>query len=242
MRDLAAFLGEFERVGGYGLFGSYVNTDDRDSDRYLFHVIQGGLGLPDESYYRDEKFAEIREAYVAYLTRLLGLGGHESPEAARGHGPGDRDPAGRRPLGARRDPRRPEDLQPADADELRELLPGVRLGRLRHQPRRGDLDPSGCSPRCACGSPPTSATSRRCSTRSRSTTGRPGCCHLLRSAASYLTDDFVETNFDFYCRTLNGTPELRARWKRGVGFVEGALGEAVGQEYVARHFPPTPRP
>ena len=62
---------------------------------------------------------------------------------------------------------------------------------------------------------------------------------VLRSAAPYLTDDFVETNFDFYGRTLNGTPELRERWKRGVAFVEGAIGEAVGKEYVARHFPPT---
>ena len=53
-RDLAAFLGEFERLGGHGLFGSYVNTDDRNSDRYLFHLVQGGLGLPDESYYREE--------------------------------------------------------------------------------------------------------------------------------------------------------------------------------------------
>ena len=61
---------------------------------------------------------------------------------------------------------------------------------------------------------------------------------VLRSAAPYLTDDFVETNFDFYGRTLNGTPELRARWKRGVALVEGAIGEAVGAEYVARHFPP----
>ena len=67
MRDLAAFLGEFERIGGAGLFGSYVDTDDRNSDRYLFHITQGGLGLPDESYYRDDKFAEIREAYVGYL-------------------------------------------------------------------------------------------------------------------------------------------------------------------------------
>ena len=50
--------------------------------------------------------------------------------------------------------------------------------------------------------------------------------HILRASAAYLTDDFVETNFDFYGRTLNGTPELRARWKRGVGRVEGALGEA----------------
>ena len=62
--------------------------------------------------------------------------------------------------------------------------------------------------------------------------------HVLRAAAPYLTDDFVEANFDFYGRTLNGTPELRARWKRGVALVEGAIGEAVGKEYVARHFPP----
>ncbi|MBA8805602.1 putative metalloendopeptidase, partial [Nocardioides ginsengisegetis] len=51
-RDLAAFLGEFERIGGHGLFGSYIATDNKDSDRYLFHLVQGGLGLPDESYYR----------------------------------------------------------------------------------------------------------------------------------------------------------------------------------------------
>ena len=50
--------------------------------------------------------------------------------------------------------------------------------------------------------------------------------------------DFVEANFDFYGRTLTGTPELRARWKRGVSLVEGALGEAVGRIYVERHFPP----
>ena len=81
VRDLAAFLGEFERIGGHGLFGSYVNNDDRDSDRYLFHLVQGGLGLPDESYYRDEKFAEIREKYVAYLATLLRLADHGDPEA-----------------------------------------------------------------------------------------------------------------------------------------------------------------
>jgi endothelin-converting enzyme/putative endopeptidase len=60
----------------------------------------------------------------------------------------------------------------------------------------------------------------------------------IRGAAAYLSKEFVETNFDFYGRTLSGTPELRARWKRGVALVEGGLGEAVGREYVARHFPP----
>ncbi|HLO36077.1 MAG TPA: M13 family metallopeptidase N-terminal domain-containing protein, partial [Candidatus Deferrimicrobium sp.] len=73
VRDLAAFLGEFERIGGHGLFGSYVDTDNRNSDRYLFNIVQGGLGLPDESYYREDKFAEIRDKYVAYLTALLTL-------------------------------------------------------------------------------------------------------------------------------------------------------------------------
>jgi putative endopeptidase len=61
---------------------------------------------------------------------------------------------------------------------------------------------------------------------------------VIRGAAPYLSSEFVETNFDFYGRTLSGTPELRARWKRGVGFVEGCVGEALGELYVARHFPP----
>src|SRR5690606_31443024 len=56
---------------------------------------------------------------------------------------------------------------------------------------------------------------------------------VLRGRASYLPEAFVETNFDFYGRTLSGTPELRERWKRGVAFVEGAIGEAVGKVYVS---------
>ena len=61
---------------------------------------------------------------------------------------------------------------------------------------------------------------------------------VVRAVAPYLPAEFVETNFDFYGRTLSGTPQLRERWKRGVAVVEGSIGEAVGREYVARHFPP----
>src|SRR3954454_13298207 len=64
VRDLAAFLGEFEQIGVSGAFGTFVDVDGKDSDRMLFNILQGGLGLPDESYYHDEKFAEIREKYV----------------------------------------------------------------------------------------------------------------------------------------------------------------------------------
>nr|WP_202387690.1 M13-type metalloendopeptidase [Nocardioides flavescens] len=239
-RDLAAFLGEFERIGGHGLFGSYVDTDDRDSDRYLFHLTQGGLGLPDESYYRDDKFAAIREAYVAYLATMLRLAGGEDPEAgaqtvlridtriARGHWE----------RAETRDVQRTYNLTTYDA--LRELCPGfdwdVYVTNLS-----GSTHEASALLAESCVRQPSyfehlSTVLGEVSIEDWRTwlTTR-----VLRSTAAYLTDEFVEANFDFYGRTLSGTPELRARWKRGVSLVEGALGEALGKEYVARHFPPS---
>jgi putative endopeptidase len=123
VRDLAAFLGEFERIGGNGLFGSYVNTDDRDSDRYLFNIYQGGLGLPDESYYRDDKFAEIRDKYVTYLERLLSLAGHDDPAGAAGTilGIDTRLAKGHWERAETRDVQKTYNL--TTAEELRELCP-----------------------------------------------------------------------------------------------------------------------
>ncbi len=239
VRDLAAFLGEFERVGGYGVFGSYVNTDDRNSDRYLFHVVQGGLGLPDESYYRDDKFAEIREAYVGYLTRLLTLGEHSDAEgAARRILALDTELArGHWERADTRDVLKAYNLH--TRDQLKELCPAfdwdayvTNLG--------GHLDGEHATLEEVCVGQPSYL--QHLSTVLIETpieTWREWMySRVLRSAAPYLPDDFVETNFDFYGRTLSGTPELRARWKRAVSFVEGAVGEAVGEEYVARHFPP----
>ena len=240
VRDLAAFLGEFERVGGYGVFGSYVNTDDRNSDRYLFHVVQGGLGLPDESYYRDDKFAEIREAYVGYLTKLLTLGEARRPRGRGASGSWRSTPSWRRATGSAPRPatcRRPTTSTPATSS--------------RRCARRSTGTPT--SPTSAGTSTGEHATIAEVCVRQPSylehlstvLTETPieawrdwMYSRVLRSAAPYLPDDFVETNFDFYGRTLSGTPELRARWKRAVSFVEGAVGEAVGKEYVARHFPP----
>ena len=63
--------------------------------------------------------------------------------------------------------------------------------------------------------------------------------HAVHGRATLLSGAFVEENFDFYGRTLQGTDELRPRWKRGVGLVESCLGEALGEIYVERHFPPS---
>lgn len=235
VRDLAAFLGEFERVGGHGLFGSYVNTDDRNSDRYLFHVVQGGLGLPDESYYREDKFAEVREKYVAYLTELFRLAEHDDPEGAAATvlAIDTKLAQGHWERAETRDVQKTYNL--VTAAELKALCPSfdwdVYVTNL-----------GGTSETIA------EACVRQPSYLAHLSTVLDEVpvedwkqwmlFHVLRSAAPYLTDEFVAVNFDFYGRTLNGTPELRARWKRGVALVEGAIGEAVGKEYVARHFPP----
>jgi putative endopeptidase len=81
---LAAVLGRRQRQGRASLFGTYVSTDAKNSGRYLVHLNQSGLGLPDESYYRDDAYAEIRAAYVAHLARLAEL--VELPHRIQGAG------------------------------------------------------------------------------------------------------------------------------------------------------------
>jgi putative endopeptidase len=235
LRGLSAFLGEFERTGGGGLFGSFVDTDDRDSDRYLVNVVQGGIGLPDESYYREEKFAEIREKYVDYLEKILTLA--ERPDArataetvfaletriAQGHWE----------RAETRDVIKTYNLM--GIDQLRALLPSFDLDVYVHNIGGDEQTFAETIVRQP-------SYLEHLETVLAETPFEQWKAFLtvraIRSAAAYLPDPFVEANFDFYGRTLSGTPELRARWKRGVGLVEGGLGEAVGREYVARHFPP----
>jgi putative endopeptidase len=235
VRDLAAFLGEFERFGGHGLFGSYVDTDSKDSDRYLFNLGQGGLGLPDESYYRDDKFTEVREKYVAYLTRLFTLSGHAdaAQAAATVLAIDTRLAAGHWERAETRDVQKTYNLM--TKAELVELCPSFDWDA--YVTNLGGSDETLAE---SCVRQPSyfSHLSSVLDEVPVDDWREWLLSHVLRASAAYLTDDFVEANFDFYGRTLNGTPELRARWKRGVAFVEGAIGEAVGKEYVARYFPP----
>jgi len=234
-RQLAAFLGEFERAGGSGLFASYVDTDDRNSDRYIVNIAQGGLGLPDEAYYRDEKFAEVRAKYVTYLTGLFTLAGHDEPAAAA-QAVMDietRLAAGHWERAETRDVQKTYNL--TTLDKLIALAPEfdwrAYIGAL------GGTD----------------ATIAETIVRQPSYLAHLSevlaevpveqwrswlAIRVLRAAAPYLTEDLVRADFEFYGKVLNGTPELRARWKRAVAFVERGIGEAVGKEYVARHFPP----
>ena len=226
VRDLAAFAGEFERIGGHGLFGSYVNTDRKDSDRYLVYLYQGGLGLPDETYYREDKFAEIREKYVAYLAALFRLADHDGDadaDAATVLAIDTKIAAGHWERAETRDVQKTYNL--LAADDLAELAP--EFDWKAYVTNLGGNDETLAE--TVVMMPSFFEHLSTVLAEVPIEDWKPWMlARVLRSAAPYLTDDFVETNFDFYGRTLNGTPELRARWKRGVGLVEGAIGRGGG--------------
>ncbi|WP_307816491.1 M13 family metallopeptidase [Nocardioides limicola] len=243
LRDVAAFTGEFERIGGSGLFGSYVDSDDRDSDRYLVNLTQGGLGLPDESYYRDEKFAEIREAYVGYLTRMFRLVPAPAvvpdPEAGAAAvlALETRLATGHWERAETRDVQKTYNL--TTLDELQSLCPAFDFHAWVTNLSGGKHTAETLVAECCVRQPSYLTHLSGVLEETPLATWQVWLtARVLRALAPYLTDELVEANFDFYGRTLSGTPELRARWKRGVSLVEGALGEAVGRIYVARHFPP----
>ncbi|MGZ9886628.1 M13 family metallopeptidase [Rhodococcus ruber] len=228
---LAAVLGRLQRVGIGGAVGHYVDTDAKNSARYLMHTTQSGLGLPDESYYREDGHAEIRAQYVAHIGRMFELAGI-------GYDPQRvldleiRLAAGHWDVVKRRDADLSYNLVTFEA--LTSERPGFdwrgwigALGATEEQwaeivvRQPGFLD-----------------------TFAQLWAEAPlddwkawATWRVLHSRAPYLTEKLVDENFAFYGRTLTGAQEIRDRWKRGVALVQDLLGEAVGKLYVERHFP-----
>ena len=232
---LAAYVGRLERQGGGGFFGAYVDTDDRNSERYIVNVLQGGLGLPDESYYREAKFAEVREKYLAHVERMFGLAGLDNAATAaqRVLAVETRLAEGHWERAETRDVIKTYNLR--TIDDLKAAAPSFSWDAWATALGADDQTLAEVVVRQPSFFEHFSKVLDEVDLEDwKAWTA----IRVIRSAAAYLSSDFVDESFEFYGRTLNGTPELRARWKRGVAFVEGAIGEAVGEEYVARHFPP----
>ncbi|MGO1935671.1 MAG: M13 family metallopeptidase, partial [Cellulosimicrobium funkei] len=239
--ELTGALGALQRTGGAGAVGFWVDNDAKDPERYVAYLYQSGLGLPDEAYYREDQYAPVREKYVPHVARMLALAGvtsetwGASPEDAA-----ERIVALETRLAAKhwdvvRD--RDADLtyNPRTLAALVEEAPGFdwRAWVLALGAPQGSLDDVVVrEPDFAAGFAELWASEPLEDWKLWMV------YHLVTARAPYLSDDLVEANFDFYGRTLSGAQEVRERWKRAVSVVEGALGEAVGAQYVARHFPP----
>ena len=232
---LAATLGRLHRVGVTGLLALYVSPDQRSPEDYAVYLEQSGLGLPDESYYRDEAHAETRTAYVAHVERLLALAG--VPEAA--------DKATRImaletevarhhwDTVASRDAVKTYNAYPLSEAEA--LAPGFPW----HAWLSAMEAPEGAVPKVVVRQPSfVTALSTLLTEVPLADWQAWLTFHVVSSFAALLPRAIVDEDFDFYGRTISGQPENKERWKRGVAVVEGAVGEAVGRLYAERWFPP----
>ncbi len=235
---LAAALGALQRTGVGGGVGLYVDTDSKDSTRYLVHLTQSGIGLPDESYYREERHAEVLAAYPGHIAKMFALvfggdAGEHAETAARIVALETKLATAHWDVVKRRDA---------------ELTYNLRtFADLRTE--GAGFDWAGWV--TALGGTPTSvaevvvrqpdyltAFAALWDGEGFADWQRWARWRVIRARAPWLTDDVVAADFDFYGRLLTGAEQIRDRWKRGVSLVEALMGDAVGKLYVQRHFPP----
>ncbi|NLF05484.1 MAG: peptidase M13 [Actinomycetales bacterium] len=237
---LVTALGALQRTGAASATGFWVDNDAKAPERYVVYLTQSGLGLPDESYYREPQHAETLAAYRPHVARMLLLGGWSASQDDAD------DDAARvvaletRLAGAHWDvvKDREADLtyNPMTLAALAELAPGFDWAAWV----RALGAPEGALDQIVVREPDFAVElAKAWVEEDEGTWGDWLAYHAISARAAYLTDELVEANFDFYGRRLTGAQELRERWKRGVSLVEGAMGEAVGEVYVARHFPPS---
>ncbi|WP_165218113.1 M13-type metalloendopeptidase [Schaalia sp. ZJ1691] len=237
--ELARLAGRLAREGIGSLFGVYVGTNAHDSTAYMTSIVQSGIGLPDESYYREDQYADIREAYVDYCATLLELAQYVEPDTAKA--------AAQRVMAVEttfasfhrdsvtnRDPLLSDN--PILRGKLAETYPGFAWDEWAPQlglPSDPDLLLNIDQPEFV------EKASAAWEDADLEDLKLWLACSLIDARASLLSNDFVDTRFNFHGRILSGTQELRPRWKRALGLVEGFLGESLGRAWVAKHFPPS---
>jgi putative endopeptidase len=235
--EFTRVLGSLESRGLGGIFSGWVTADASDPTTNIAYIYQGGLSLPDEAYYREEKHAELRGKLVSHIERMFTLakidGGADhakrimalETEIASHHW----------------DTVRSRDavltFNKKSFAEIQELI-GSSFDWKLWADHAGV--PQSVLTNVVIAQPDfISSLGKMLSSFDVEKWRSWLTWHLLSSAAPYLSSPFVQENFAFYGTALTGVPVLKERWKRGVALVEGALGEAVGQFYVDRHFPPT---
>ena len=237
LADATKLLGEFERTGTSGIFGLYVDNDPNDPTRYQINLYQGGLGLPDEAYYREDKHKEILEAYQVHIGKMFELAGWDKNEA-------EANAKNVVIFETTLASKHWDNVATRDADKTNNPTKLVDLKKLTPT-----LDwnlwfeGSGIDKRVLAESivmMPSffEGLSSVYSEGNLENLKTWMSWNVISSKAAYLSQDFVAERFAFYGTKLTGAPVNRARWKRAVSLVEGSLGEAVGKIYVEKYYPP----
>ena len=235
--EATKLMGEFSKQGIGGLFGSYVDNDPGNPSRYIVNLYHGGIGLPDEAYYREEKHAEIRDAYLPHISQMLHLAGWSKTDA---------DAAAHRVLEFEtalaavhwnnvdsRDAEKTYNL--TSFDDLQKSTPTFDWTLWL---AGAELDKKVLAETVVMMPSFFAGLANIFKQENLAAIKLWLAWKVIGSAASLLSDEFVNERFAFYGTKLTGAPVNRARWKRAVSLVEGSLGEVIGQIYVEKHFPP----
>ena len=235
-RELSTFLPELMLIGIDPFFSVYVEADVRDSKRNLFGTYQGGLSLGERDYYleNDESTKKVREAFKAHVVKMFEMFGYSKADArkrmedvmrietrlARSHFDKVK----------RRDPYANYHKMPVSG--LQKLVPNIDWTKFLAT-LKVDIKELSVSQE-----EPMKEVSKVIAAEPLSAIKSYLEWKLIDNAASSLSDEVYALNFDFYGRVLSGKTEMQPRWKRAQGSVSGGLGEAVGELYVAKYFPP----
>ena len=230
-----ALMTAFSSIHGTAPFGIGITPDPADTTRYIAFVSQAGLGMPNRDYYLkdDERFVEYRQGYRDYIVRVLTLADFVEAEAkadaiiqletklAEVHWT----------------PEESRDIQkiynPMSPDKVAELAPQFDWNLVFNELGLGEIDTFVVAQTTAI------ADAGKILDDTPMALWKDYLAfHFIRGHAQYLSSDFDDAHYEFYSKTLRGTEEQRERWKRGVNQIDDSLGEAIGQIYVERHFPP----
>nr|WP_314447046.1 M13 family metallopeptidase [uncultured Sphingomonas sp.] len=235
--DFARALGDSMDGFGPGLFPFYINQDAKQPDRYVPILAQGGLGMPDRDYYlsSDAKLKAARDKYVPHIAKMLVMSGIPEARATT---------AAQNILAFETKLAQVHWTRVESRDDDKTYNKWTRADFARRAP---GFDWGAYMSAAGLGqqnefivSQPSAFTgmAKVVAATPLQTLKDWAVLHTARDAAGVLPKAFTEERFDFSSRTLQGTPEMEPRWKRGVNAVNGAIGEAVGELYVARYFPP----
>ncbi|MFT3725821.1 MAG: M13 family metallopeptidase [Hyphomonadaceae bacterium] len=216
-------------------FGFGVEADTADPKRYAVWAAQGGLGMPERDYYlgKSEKFDAYRAAYKTYVTKIFELLGDKEAaksadtvikfetEVAKGHWT-------------------PEALRVPDkafkamsAADFKKLVPNIDLDAFAAGLGIAKLDNM-----VAYGDSSITAGAKLLDTQPIDAWKKYLAFHIASDNANYLTKAFDDASFEFFNKTLSGVTAKRDRWKRGVRLLDNNIGEALGEAYAAKFFPP----
>ncbi|RSZ63776.1 peptidase M13 [Corynebacterium hylobatis] len=231
-KEFAGRLGELERIGVASPLTFWVEKDSNSEDA-LAYLIQSGLGLPDEAYYREPQHAETLAAYRRHVTemlqfldpaRLFGL----TPEIAteRIVALETEIAAGHWDVVATRDA--VKTYNPTEFQALPRAIRTLLIGTGLPEQRLVSMMPSYVDHLAGLLTDDRLADWQLWAT-----------WHILRSRARVLPEEVGAKNFEFYGTRLSGATQQRDRWKRGVGIVESLVGQEIGKVFVDQHFPPS---